>query len=127
MRNLVIRLFINAVALWGASEIVRGVELTDDFVGVLIVAMIFGLVNALIKPLVTLLALPLVLLTLGLVTVVINALMLMLTAGLTRSLSVDGFWAALLGALVISVVSFLLSVFLGDRTKGEGRTPNPAS
>lgn len=117
MRNLAIRLFINAVALWGASEIVGGVELTDDFTGVLIVAVVFGLVNALIKPLVTLLALPLVLLTLGLVTVVINALMLMLTAGLTDSLSVEGFWAALLGALVISVVSFLLSAFLGDRVK----------
>lgn len=120
MRNLVIRLFINAVALWGASEIVEGIQLTDAFVGVLIVATIFGLVNALIKPLVTLLALPLVLLTLGLITIAINALMLMITAGLTDSLSVDGFLSALLGALVISVVSFLLSVFLGERVKAEG-------
>lgn len=117
MRNLVVRLFINAVALWGASEIVEGVTLTDDFTGVLLVAAIFGLVNALIKPIVSLLALPLVLLTLGLLTVVINALMLMLTAALTASLDVADFWAALLGALVISVVSFLLSVFLGDRGK----------
>ncbi|MFP3947257.1 MAG: phage holin family protein [Gemmatimonadota bacterium] len=119
MRNLVIRLFINAVALWGASEAVGGVQLTDDFTGVLVVAAIFGLVNALIKPLVTLLALPLVLLTLGLITVVINALMLMLTAAISDSLSVEGFWAALLGALVISVVSFLLSAFLGERMKSE--------
>ncbi|MDX1567967.1 MAG: phage holin family protein [Longimicrobiales bacterium] len=119
MRNLVIRLFINAVALWGASEIVGGIRLTDDFTGVLIVAAIFGLVNALIKPLVTLLALPLVLLTLGLITVVINALMLMLTAAISDSLSVEGFWTALLGALVISVVSFLLSAFLGERMKSE--------
>lgn len=119
MRNLVIRLFINAVALWGASEIVGGIQLTDDFTGVLVVAAIFGLVNALIKPLVTLLALPLVLLTLGLITVVINALMLMLTAAISDSLSVEGFWAALLGALVISVVSFLLSAFLGERMKSK--------
>lgn len=124
MRDLVIRLFINAVALWGASEIVGGVDLTDNFTGVLVVATIFGLVNALIKPIVTFLALPLVLLTLGLVTVVINALMLMLTAALTRSLTVESFWAALLGALVIAVVSFLLSVFVGDRTK-DTEVPGP--
>ena len=119
MQNLVIRLFINAVALWGASEIVGGIALTDDFTGVLVVAAIFGLVNALIKPFVTLLALPLILLTLGLITIVINALMLMLTAWISDSLAVEGFWSALLGALVISVVSFLLSVFLGDRVKSK--------
>lgn len=120
MGNLVVRLFINAVALWGASEIVEGIVLTDAFTGVLVVAAIFGLVNALIKPLVSLLALPLLLLTLGLLTVVINALMLMLTAELTPSLSVEGLWPALLGALVISVVSFLLSIFLSDRRKDVG-------
>ena len=120
MRNLVVRLFINAVALWGASEIVEGVVLTDEFTGVVVVAAIFGLVNALIKPVVSLLALPLLLLTLGLLTVVINALMLMLTAELTASLTVEGFWPALLGSLVISVVSFLLSIFLSDRKKDTG-------
>lgn len=114
MRNLVIRLFINAVALWGAASVVRGIELSDDFWGVMFVALIFGVVNALIKPIVTLLTLPLLILTLGLLTVVINAGMLLLTAALTRHLAVGGFWAALLGALVISVVSFLLSVFLTE-------------
>lgn len=115
MRNLVIRLFINAVALSGASGLVGGVRLTDEFAGVLIVATIFGLVNALIKPVATFLALPLVLLTLGLVTLVLNALMLMLTARLTRYLSVEGFWSAVLGAVVVSMVSFLLSAFLGEK------------
>jgi len=115
VRNLVIRLFINAVALWGAASVVSGIELSDDFWAVLIVALIFGVVNALIKPLVTLLTLPLLILTLGLLTLVINAGMLLLTAVLTRHLSVDGFWAALLGGLVISAVSLLLSVFLKEK------------
>lgn len=116
MEKLVIRLFINAVALWGAATVVSGVTLSRDFWAVLMVALIFGVVNALIKPLVTLLTLPLVILTLGLLTLVINAGMLILTASLTRHLSVAGFGAAFLGALVISLVSFLLSVFLGGDT-----------
>lgn len=116
MEKLVIRLFINAVALWGAATVVSGVTLSRDFWAVLMVALIFGVVNALIKPLVTLLTLPLVILTLGLLTLVINAGMLILTAYLTRHLSVAGFGAAFLGALVISLVSFLLSVFLGGDT-----------
>ena len=115
VRNLVIRLFINAVALWGAASVVSGIELSDDFWAVLVVALIFGVVNALIKPVVTLLALPLLILTLGLLTLVINAGMLLLTAALTRHLSVAGFWPALLGGLVISVVSLLLSVFLKEK------------
>lgn len=117
MRDLVIRLFINAVALWGAGSLLGGVQLSDDFTGVLVVALIFGLVNALIKPVVTLLTLPFIVLTLGLLTLVINALMLWITAGLTRHLSVSGFGSAFLGALVISTVSFLLSVLLGSEVE----------
>lgn len=115
MLNLFIRLFINAFALWGAASLLEGIRLSDSFGGVLLVALIFGLVNALIKPIVTLLALPLLLLTLGLLTVVINGLMLWLTAGLTRHLEVSGFGSAVLGALVISVVSFVLSVLLKSK------------
>lgn len=118
MRNLVIRLFINAVALWGAARVVSGIELSDDFGAVLVVALIFGVVNALIKPVVTLLTLPLLILTLGLLTLLINAGMLLLTAAVTRHLAVQGFWAALWGGLVISVVSFLLSVFLEEKGPG---------
>lgn len=120
MRNLVIRLFINAVALWGAASLLSGIQLSDSFGGVLLVALIFGLVNALIKPVVTFLTLPLLLLTLGLLTLVINALMLWLTAALTRHLSVSGFWSALWGALVISAVSYVLSVLLREEA-----TPGP--
>jgi putative membrane protein len=114
VKNLLVRILVNAVALWAASRLVGGVTLTDDFWPVVLVAAVFGLVNALIRPVVLLLSLPLLILTLGLFTLVVNALMLLLTAALLDALTVDGFWAAILGSLVISVVSFLFSVLLPD-------------
>jgi len=95
---------------------VTGGSNTEQAVTLIVVAAIFGVVNAVIKPVVKLLALPLFILTLGLITFVINALMLMLTSGIADLLKVpfrvDGFMAALLGGLVISFVSFLLNVIL---------------
>ncbi len=114
MTNLVVRIFVNAVALWVAARLVGGIELSDQFWPVVLVAAVFGVVNALIRPLVLLLSLPLVILTLGLFTLVVNALMLLLTASLLDALAVEGFWPAVLGSLVISVVSFLFSVLLPD-------------
>ena len=115
MRNLMIRLFVNAVALWVAARLVSGIELSGEFGPVLLVAAVFGLVNALIKPLVLVLSIPFVILTLGLFTLVINALMLMLTAALTGSFAVSGFLAALWGSILISLVSLLFSLVLPDR------------
>jgi putative membrane protein len=114
MRNLVIRLFVNAVALVVAAHLVGGIELRQEFWPVLLVAAVFGLVNALIKPVVILLSLPFVILTLGLFTVVINAFMLWLTSALVGALHVAGFWPALLGGLLISVVSFAFSLMLAE-------------
>ncbi len=114
MQNLVIRLFVNAVALWVAARFVPGIDLSGEFGPVLLVAAVFGLVNALIKPIVLLLSLPVVVLTLGLFTLVVNALMLMLTAYLVAALSVVGFWAALWGSLLISLVSLLFSLILTE-------------
>jgi putative membrane protein len=114
MQNLVIRLFVNAVALWVAAQLVGGIDLAGEFWSVLLVAAVFGIVNALIKPFMLLLSLPLLVLTLGLFTIVVNALMLWLTSALVGALSVAGFWAALWGSLLISVVSFLFSVFLPE-------------
>jgi putative membrane protein len=115
MQNLILRIFVNAVALWVAAQLVGGVALSDAFWPVVLVAAVFGLVNGLIRPVVLLLSLPLLILTLGLFTLVVNALMLLLTAALLDALTVDGFWAAVLGSLVISIVSFLFSVLLPDR------------
>ncbi|CAN5851674.1 phage holin family protein [soil metagenome] len=115
MGKLIIRFVINAVALWVASQLVTGIHVADNLSGLLIAALIFGLVNALIKPIIQFFTCPFYVLTLGLFTFVVNALLLMLTSYLSGNrLGVDGFWPALLGGIVISIVSTLLSVFLSD-------------
>ena len=119
---LIVRVLVNALALWLASVIVDGIEFGEgsgQLILILAVAVIFGLVNAVIRPIVRLFTLPLTIITLGLFTFVINALMLLLTAWLSDLLNlqfeVAGFIPALLGALVISIVSFLMNVVLPDR------------
>jgi putative membrane protein len=119
------RLIVNGIAIWLASMWVTGITIDsnqDDTWGnilvIAIIALIFTVVNAFIKPLLKLLSLPLLILTLGLFTLVINALMLMLTAWISTSLdaglTVDGFWTAVWGALIISVVNFVLSAFVPE-------------
>lgn len=114
MKNLAIRLLINAAALWMASSLVSGVEMVGGITDILVVALVFGAVNALIKPVVKFLSLPFIFITLGLFTLVINAFMLLIAARLSAHLSVSGFGAAFFGALVISVVSYFLSMFLKE-------------
>ena len=121
-------LVINAVALLITAWVIPGIHLgaagphptTNDWVTLLIVALIFGLVNAVIRPILILLSLPLEIITLGLFIFVINALMLLLTSWIAQALGfgfrVDKFLAALLGALIISVVSFVLSRAARTRT-----------
>lgn len=112
--RIVIRVLINAAALWVAARLIDGITLSDRVVTILIVAAIFGLVNAVVRPVVTVLTFPITLLTLGLFILVINAAMLLLTDWLSDGIRVDGFGDALLGGIVISVVSWFLSVFLDD-------------
>ncbi|MFF7248568.1 phage holin family protein [Embleya sp. NPDC008237] len=122
MKSLIIKLGANALAIWFASWLVSGIDLADGASAgtkaktIIFVALIFGIVNAIIKPVVKLFSLPLFVLTLGLITFVINALMLWLTEAIANKLDldfhIDGFWAALLGALVISIVSWFLSMIL---------------
>ena len=114
MRNFFIRLFVNALALSAAAWIVPGIALEGSFGSVVFVAFVFGLVNAVIKPLLLLLSLPLLLITLGLFTLVVNASLLLLTSGLTAGLAVSGFGAALIGSIIISVVSVMLGGLLDD-------------
>jgi putative membrane protein len=112
--NIIIRILINAAALWVAARLIDGITLSDEPVALLIVAAIFGLVNAFVRPVVKVLTFPITLLTLGLFILVVNAAMLQLTDWLTDELDVVGFWPSVLGGLVISIVSWLLSVFLND-------------
>ncbi|MCZ7573340.1 MAG: phage holin family protein [Ardenticatenaceae bacterium] len=118
MSRLLVRLLINAVALYVAIALVQGIRLEGGFVQLLIVALVFGLVNALIRPVVSILSCPLTIITLGLFTLVINAVMLWLTSVFSRALGlgfiVEGPVAALVGAIIISIVSFVLSIFLRD-------------
>jgi putative membrane protein len=118
MGKLLIRLIVNAIALWVAVQLIPGLRYEGGALTLLLVALIFGLVNALVRPLITILTCPLIMVTLGLFVLVINGIMLALTAWLSQQFNlgfyVDGFWAALLGALVISIVSALLSLFVAD-------------
>ncbi|NLV78784.1 MAG: phage holin family protein [Rhodococcus sp.] len=128
MISLILRLIINAVGLWLAARLVSGIVLTgvdggeftvDTALALLLVALIFTVINALVKPIVKLLSLPLVILTLGLFTLVINALMLWLTSWVSGqidgALSIDGFWAAFWGAVIISIVNLVLGLIVPDR------------
>jgi len=114
MRNFVIRLFVNALALSAAAWIVDGIQLSDDFGAVLLVALVFGLLNAILKPILILFSLPFILLTLGLFAFVVNGVMLLVTARLTEHLSVSGLWAAILGSVVVTIVTILLGGALKD-------------
>ena len=116
MKRIVIRVAVNAVALWVAAALISGISLEKGFWKVVLVAAIFGLVNAFLRPIAKLFSLPLIILTLGLFILVINAVMLLITDWLTASLEVENFGSALLGALVISLVSWGLSVFVPDKT-----------
>ena len=117
--SFVLRLLVNAAALWVATRIVNGVSFTGSWLTLLGVALVFGVVNAIIKPLTKVLTFPLIILTLGLFLLVINSLMLMLTSAVSHSLglgfSVRGFGPAFWGALVVSIVNALLWWMIRDK------------
>jgi putative membrane protein len=113
-----LRLLVNAAGLWAATRFVPGVTYTGDALPFLGVALVFGVLNATIRPVAKILTFPLIVLTLGLFALVVNGLMLWLTSSLSAALglgfSVSGFWAAFWGALVVSIVSTLLSILVTD-------------
>jgi putative membrane protein len=113
---MLIRLLINAAALWVATQLVSGISYTGSWPLLFVVALVFGVLNTLVKPILFFLTLPFFLVTLGLFTFVLNGAMLWLTSALSESLGlgfhVDGFWPAFKGALVVSIVSFALSLFV---------------
>jgi putative membrane protein len=119
MKNFVIRLFVNALALAFAAWLLDGIEMSGDFFDVLLVALVFGLLNAILKPILLFFSIPLLILTLGLFALVVNAVMLMVTARLLDDFAVSGFWSALLGSMVISIVTMVLGGALkdGDRKR----------
>ena len=126
MMNLLVKLVGNAIALAIATWLLADMTLNGSTTGkriltLLVVAAIFGVINAIVKPIVKLLSLPFIILTLGLLLFVINALMLMLTSWIAGKLDVpfhvEGFGTALLGALIITIVNWFLSAVLPDGDK----------
>ncbi|MGW3565314.1 phage holin family protein [Streptomyces sp. NPDC000941] len=123
MKNLLVKTIANAGALWVAIWLLKDITLNGENAGrkaitLILVALVFGLVNVVVKPVVKLLAFPLFILTLGLITLVINALMLLLTSWAANKFDlafhVEGFGTAVIGALIISIVAWALHVVLPD-------------
>jgi putative membrane protein len=114
MRSLLLHWLFNAVALWVAAYLLNGLDFSGDLVKLILVAAVFGVVNSLLRPLLTVLTCPLIVLTLGLFTLVINALMLLVTGWLSArwnlGFTVAGFWPAFWGGLVVGLVSLALSL-----------------
>lgn len=124
MKRLLVRLVVNAVALWLTTLIVAGVTVQpyrrDDLLATvltyLLVALVFGIVNGVIGNLIRIVAFPLYILTLGLIALVVNSLLLLLVAWITSftgfGLTVDGFWWGVLGALVLALLSWLIGIIV---------------
>lgn len=119
--QLILRLVVNGIALWVASLIVDGIDIeasstVSEVLTILAVAAVFAVVNVIVRPIVRILSLPLYVVTLGLFTLVVNALMLLLTSWIADWLDVpfevDGFWTAVLGGLIVAFVSWVLNLLL---------------
>jgi putative membrane protein len=128
--RLILRLLANAGALAVATWLLADITLTAPTTGrkvltLLIVALIFGIVNAIVKPIFTLVTAVAVLLTLGLFLIVINALMLLLTSWISDQVdlgwNVDGFWTAVFGSIIISIISFVVNAFIPEKDERRRR------
>ena len=111
--GFLLRLVVNAAALWVAAQLVPGIVVTG-FTPLLLAALVLGLINAIVRPVLLILTLPLTLVTLGLFIFVLNAFCLWLTSRIVPGFEVQTFGAALLGALVVSIISWVLTAFVSD-------------
>lgn len=125
MTKFILRWAINAVALYLAVLLLPGIGLASEPTSIIWLALIFGLVNALVRPLISILTCPLIILTLGLFTLVINTFMFWLTSvigqsfGIALTIADPVWWNAFLGGLVVSIVSVVLTLMLKDELKGK--------
>jgi putative membrane protein len=130
VQSLLLHWVLNAAALWAAASIVPGLDFTGGLGRLLLVSAVFGAVNSILRPLLTILTCPLIVLTLGLFTLVINALLLLVTGWLSESwglgFTVTGFGAAFWGGLVVGLVSMILALVLpGKATRPYGADRSP--
>ena len=125
MFRFLIRLVVNAVAIWAAVQLVPGLNYEGSTASLLLVALVFGIVNALVRPLLLLLTCPFIILTLGLFVLVVNTIMLSLTVWLSSvfdfGLTSTGFWTTFLGALVVSIVSSVINLIIKDNNEDDRR------
>lgn len=131
--GFLLRVLVNAAAIYAVAMIVPGIEVSGVWAA-LGAGLVLGLVNAIVRPVLLVLTLPITLLTLGLFLLVLNGLCLWLTSVVVKGFVVAGFWPAVLGALLVSVVSWILNAFVSDRGRlvvisaggPPGRTPRGA-
>jgi len=125
MQKLIIRWLINAAALWVAITFVPGIQAQGGWGALLVLAAIFGLVNALLRPLLNVLTCPLIILTLGLGTLLINTLLFWLSGWVGSQFgvgfTVEGFWPAFFGSLIVTLVSLILTLLVKDELEGKRR------
>jgi putative membrane protein len=120
MRNFLLRLIANAAALAATAAILPGIHIHDQIGTLLLVALIFGIVNALLKPIIIIMSCPLIILTLGLFAIVINGIMLLITSAIAGDrFTIDGFWWAVLGGLIVGIISSALEGALGVNDKNK--------
>src|SRR6476469_4069720 len=117
LARLALRLVILAVIIGIVANIISGIHVTVGFGTLLWIAVLFSLVNLIVGPILTLLSLPLIVLTLGLFLIIINAALLAITAGLSSDLSIDNFWSALLGGILIALFSWIAELLLPLRPR----------
>ena len=118
MAGFIVRLLVVAFGLWLAAELVPGIQVTGVWT-LLGAALLLGIVNAVVRPVLVILTLPITVLTLGLFLLIINAAMLGLVAWMFDGLTIAGFWPALWGSIIVSLTGWLASYFIGPRGRVE--------
>lgn len=116
MKGFILKWAVSTAALAVAAWVVKGIIIESGW-ALFVAALVIGLLNAFLKPIVIILTLPLNILTLGLFTFVINAIMILLASEVVKGFTVNGFWAALTGAIIMSAASFILNLFIRDNLK----------
>ena len=118
MKGLLIRWVINALALVTISQVIEGI-VVDNLLAAFVAAAVLGVINAVLRPILLLLTLPITILTLGLFALLINGLMLYIAGAVVKGFSVSGFWSSVFGALFLSLISWIANAFINDRGRIE--------
>ncbi len=118
MKPFLLRWLITTIAVLVASTLIPGIEVSGGLLALVAASLFLGIINALVRPILLLLSIPLILVTMGLFLLVLNALLLWMVGGLVPGFQVDGFWSAFFGALLVSFTSWVMSAFFRD---SEGR------